>query len=642
MRRSVLLASATALITGAAVVIATPAGAATPSTTTLANSRPSWATASAKVGDLAASQQLSFQVYLPLRNESAAEAQALAVSTPGNAAYGHYLSTAQVRALYSPTAANVQAVSSWLSSAGFGVGAVPVNNAYVSATGTAARIDSVFKIKLGNYRVQGQTRRAIDRDLTLPRTIAASVASVSGLAQSLNAPLSTPSVAPPPAGFRNAQPCGAYYGQKIDTTDPAYDGQHLPYAPCGYTPPQLRQAYGIDTAVHGGLDGRGQTVAIVDAFASPTLYSDAATYAQRNDPTHPLLASQYSQYVFPEDTSLEDACGASGWYGEQTLDVEAVHGMAPGAKILYVGAASCDDLVMDNALNYIVANRLADVVSNSYGDQGEDLPAGEVTEFHNIAIQAALEGMGLDFSSGDSGDEVANVGQPEPDFSASDPLVTAVGGTSLGIGANGHTVVQTGWETGKSTLTGGAWTPPPPGAYLYGAGGGTSRLFAEPSYQVGVVPDSLARENQTGSNRGRVVPDISMDADPNTGMLIGITQTFPTGVAYGEYRIGGTSLASPLFTGLVAVSNQMSHHDHGFLNPVLYGFTAHTPAITDVVHVKGGVVRVDYVNGLDSTNGFATSVRSFDYPNLTIHTTPGYDNVTGLGVPNGNSFLALL
>jgi subtilase family serine protease len=217
--------------------------------------------------------------------------------------------------------------------------------------------------------------------------------------------------------------------------------------------------------------------------------------------------------------------------------------------------------------------------------------------------------------------------------------VTAVGGTSLGISATGRRVVDTGWETAKSVLTNGAWSPAAPGAFLYGSGGGTSRLFREPSYQRGVVPDALAKQNQTGNQRGRVVPDISMVGDPSTGFLIGQTQTFPDGVAYGEFRIGGTSLSSPLFAGLMAVADQSVGVRHGFINPTLYLVTSHTGAIKDVKHENNAVVRVDYANGLDAADGIIKSVRSFDFTGLTIHTTPGYDNVTGLGTPAGALFL---
>jgi subtilase family serine protease len=644
VRRMLVLLSCTAAAVGLSVAVPAVAGAA--GTAALPNSHPTWATASNKVAATAADSRIGFSVYLKMRDQAGAEAVATAVSDPNSSAYGHYLSPAQVRARFAATNATVQSVRQWLASAGFTVGATASNNAYVQASGTTAQIQHAFAVHLNVYSVKGQHRRAVDANLRLPSSILGSVVSVNGLNQSLSKPLNSgatasPATVPPPDGFRNAPPCSAYYGEKTDTTDPAFNGQRLPYAPCGYKPAQLRSAYGIAATVGRGVSGRGQTVAIIDAFAAPTLYADAAEYASRNDPGNPLPRSQYSEFDFPTNTALEppDQCDAAGWYGEQTLDVEAVHAMAPGAHILYVGASDCQDSSLDQALNYVVAGRLADVVSNSYGSLGEDgIPADEIQAFNQIAIQGVLEGMTINFSSGDSGDEVANVGQPEPDFSASDPWVTAVGGTSLGIGANGQRVAETGWETTKSTLTNGAWGP---AAYLYGSGGGTSRLFAEPGYQRGVVPDSLARMNQTGHHRGRVVPDISMDGDPNTGFLVGETQTFPDGVYYDQYRIGGTSLSSPLFSGLMAVSNQLVHFDHGFINPVLYQFTSRTRAIDDVRHVTGGVVRVDYVNGVDATNGTATSVRTFDFQGLAIHTAPGYDNVTGLGTPDGLAFLAL-
>jgi subtilase family serine protease len=130
-----------------------------------------------------------------------------------------------------------------------------------------------------------------------------------------------------------------------------------------------------------------------------------------------------------------------------------------------------------------------------------------------------------------------------------------------------------------------------------------------------------------------------MDGDPSTGMLVGQTQQFPgSGVQYGEYRIGGTSLSSPLFAGLMALADEAAGSPHGFINPSLYTLVG-TSAITDVVHVNGAVVRVDYNNSVDAKKGTTTSVRTFDLPGLTIATTPGYDNTTGLGVPNGADFL---
>src|SRR5207342_3290442 len=140
-----------------------------------------------------------------------------------------------------------------------------------------------------------------------------------------------------PAGFVNATPCSTYYGQQMATTLPKWHGRTLPYAPCGYIPSQLRSAYGITGS---GLTGSGQTVAITDAFDASTLLSDANTYATNHgDPA--FSTGQFSNRSVPEpqpgdpDYGRVADCGGNGWYGEQTLDVEAVHGMATGAKVAY-------------------------------------------------------------------------------------------------------------------------------------------------------------------------------------------------------------------------------------------------------------------------------------------------------------------
>ena len=123
-------------------------------------------------------------------------------------------------------------------------------------------------------------------------------------------------------------------------------------------------------------------------------------------------------------------------------------------------------------------------------------------------------------------------------------------------------------------------------------------------------------------------------------MLIGETQVFPDGTYYDQYRIGGTSLASPLFAGFMAITDGYTGVRHGFINPAMYANETGTPGIDDVQHVVGAEIRIDYANGVDATDGTLTSVRDFDdTAGLVIHTTPGYDNTTGLGTPNGLEFI---
>jgi subtilase family serine protease len=317
-----------------------------------------------------------------------------------------------------------------------------------------------------------------------------------------------------------------------------------------------------------------------------------------------------------------------GWYGEETLDVEAVHGMAPGARIVFVGAPNnYQDL--DAALNHVVDENLAQIVTNSYGFDTELLPPGFIKPQEDTLIQAVIEGIGVYFSSGDNGDESATEGYVTVDWPASSPWVTSVGGSSLAVGATNNRVFETGWGTSNyacnaTTLvcTRSAW--------LYGAGGGVSAIFAEPNYQ-----------RNAGLNlTGRGVPDVAALADPQLGLLVGQTQTFPNGAQYDEYRIGGTSLASPIFAGLMALADQKAGHPHGFANPLLY---ANPSAFYDVGSVKTAVARRNFVNGVDATNGTADFLRTLDdySGSTTQHTGPGWDNVTGLGTP-GVSFLTLL
>jgi len=214
---------------------------------------------------------------------------------------------------------------------------------------------------------------------------------------------------------------------------------------------------------------------------------------------------------------------------------------------------------LDAALNHVVDRHLAQIVTNSYGWNGELLPAGYITPFENIMVQGAAEGIGIYFSSGDNSDESLTTGTAQADWPASSPWVTAVGGTSLAVGVSNNYLFETGWGTRRSRWnttcsSTPTWCPPPPGKWLYGAGGGVSRLFAEPSYQQGVVPDSVFKAQ---GRTGRALPDIAAIADPNTGYLIGQTQAFPDGTSrYSEYRIGGTSLSSPIMAGIMALADQ--------------------------------------------------------------------------------------
>ncbi len=614
---------------------------------------PDWTASATAAGHTDAATKLHLSVLLNLRDAAGAAALADAVSDPRSASYRQYVTAAQWRGRFAPTSGQVSSVTRFLTDSGFTVTDVPANGRYVAFDGTAAQAEKAFGTTLQDYERAGKRVSAPSTASSVPAALGGLVAGISGLDTSAAvAPLhitpaqegatGTPSATPQaPAGqlpgpgpvFRNAPPCSDFYGQKQATGVPQILADPLTLVPCGYKPGQIRGAYGTAGQLGQGRDGRGVRVAIVDAYAAPTILKDAQTYATRNDPDHPLRGYQFRQ-VLPGSFRAIAQCGPQGWYGEETLDVEAVHATAPAANIVYVGASSCLNVDILAAVNTIVDNGLADVISNSYGNAGE---APEPKVEHQTYLQAAAQGISVLFSSGDSGDEIANTGTRQVDSPASDPYVTAVGGTALAVGKSNDYLFEQGWGTGSAALTNGAWVPTPP-AFLYGGGGGISRVWDQPGYQKGVVPDGISQHYQ---GTKRAVPDVAMVGDPNTGFLIGQSQQFPDGsIKYSEYRIGGTSLSSPLFAGVVAVANQVAGHSLGFLNPALYGLVG-TDAFRDVDHgrqVTDGVVRRSYNNGVDASAGVTTYLRTLNQTG-SIYTRKGYDDVTGVGSPNGAAFL---
>jgi subtilase family serine protease len=643
---------------------------------------------SAASGSTPASSNVEFDIGLNPPDLAGAEAFARAVSNPASASYRHFLTASEWERRFSPTAKEVKAVQAWLRQQGIAVEGVSPDRLTIEASASAATVEKAFATKLGQYKHAGRLLRLASKPLTVPASIAGMIAGVTGIDQNLATPdhvgastkpakKSGKEEIPQPEGFRNAPPCSSYYGQLADTVDPSFGGgfpEPLPYAVCGYVPAQLQGAYGLTPQIQSGIDGSGVTVAIVDAYASPTLYSDAHRYSELNQPTEPLAGGQFGELVSPKFNQTE-LCEASGWYGEQTLDVEAVHAMAPGANILYVGAKNCLNGLY-KAVQEVVDHERASVITDSWGDNGGDLldSAGTRRSFDHVLTMAIGIGIGVQFSAGDEGDEFANLGMTVADYPPSSPYQTAVGGTSLQVNAADERIGELGWSTSKSVLctstlvaagypgckkgTIGKWLPKAPGAYDYGGGGGTSYEYPEPEYQEGVVPTALAERNShlTGIPN-RVEPDISMDADPTTGMLVGETQTFPDGVYYDQYRIGGTSLASPLFAGVMADADQAAGGPLGFVNPLLYKLdaTAAPGAFYDVLPATAQAnVRNDYLNGVSAEEGTITSVRTLDYQGkeeycsgtgnctkqkVAIETAPGFDSMTGIGTP-GSGLIA--
>lgn len=635
LRRLLILSTGVAAVAALSLGGATAAGAAT--TKAFPGAKPSWAKASADAGDAPADTTVEGEIFLDLRDPAGAERLAKAVSTPGNRSYHKYVSPKSWIDRFSPKASDYRETVGALKAAGFTVVGQPKSRLFVVFRGEASAVDAAFQASLRRYHYRGHTLVAPSRTPNVPARFGSRVSGiVLDQARTLTRPqlasTATPSAADRTAATPKAveqtgipAPCSDYYGENTAEFPEAYGTTTFPTNICGYNGEQLREATGVPQ----NASGAGQTVAIIDAYASPTIVSDVNRLSISRG-QRPLTT--YSQKV-PAKFYDQALCQQpSGWQGEQTLDVQAVHNIAPKAKIFYEGGFNCGG-GLDVALSDILDNNRASIVTNSYGNAGEP-PLYLLKAEENQHLQAAAEGIGLYYSSGDSGDEsIDENGNPtlprQPDYFATSPWVTGVGGTSLGIAKDGSVALQTGWGSAvdpvvKDTATGAlGYGEPLPGEFSGGAGGGASGLFAQPFYQKGVVPAGLAGGRRTS-------PDVSADADPYTGEVIGISPivdetTLATG-DYEEQTYGGTSLASPLFAATVALAQQASHRRVGFLNPVLYAaYKAKPSSVRDVLPATAALA----YTSVNSGNSYLVTLDR----DTSLTTRKGYDTDTGLGSP---------
>ena len=654
------LAGTAALLGG---LVSAGSSAAAPGRAAIPGTHPAWAVSRAgTTAPTVTSGSVNLRVYLASQDASGLASYAQAVSDPSSASYGNFLTPDQAQARYGATSAEVSAVKSWLTGAGLTVTGVTNGiGGYVSVTGTLAQASQAFGVGFANYTdPSGQTARAPQAAATVPSSVAGDVLAVSGLDTATHLMKPNDTLPPPPQNYWVAPPTSDYYGQKIATTEPKFDGQYWPWNVTGYTPQQVRGAYGVSSS---GMTGAGQTVAIVDAYASPTMEQDADQFS-RVTGNQPFRPGQYQQYLSSTwDDTAADECDASGWYGEESLDVEQVHGMAPNANVRYVGAQDCTDQGLLAALAFIVQRHLASIVTDSWG---EPYDGATLTNVYDEVFEiGAIEGIGFNFSSGDDGyfdpaveapggeSDKIQVGWPD-----SSQWVTSVGGTSVAIGRNNNYEWELPWGTLLNPLSasGNSWTfqsqptydPANPNAWYYdgSGGGGVSTDITQPWYQRGVVPYSLATDVPEGSTTTpmRVTPDVSDIADPSTGVLVGETlyQQNGTTLRFSLSRIGGTSVASPVFAGIEADAQQAAGHDLGFANPEIYSRYG-TPAFHDVTESPEPQfeVRNNYTDPYTQTGPLVTYLRAMGINggpstdgNASLTATRGYDDATGVGSPS--------
>ena len=597
-------------------------------------------------GAVAGSMRLTIQVWMRPGHLAAAQEYATAVSTPGSKLFHHYLSPAAYTAQFGASRAATGAVESWLRHQGFTSAHADAERNYVRATAPVAAIDAAFRTQLENYQSSAGVNagpyqlHANDRPVAIPRSLAPYVIGLTGLDNAApRLPLMRQPAGRAGAG-QSTVACSHYYGQhRISGLPKQFGRTSFPTQICGYQPAQMRAAYGVNMR----NDGHGQTVSVVELGLAPEMFLTLQDYAK----TGHFLAPSPQRYA---ELSLgKNTCG-DPFNVEEQLDVETSYDMAPGANQLVVGGDSCNngdfgnqglfdaDIVTIDGTSGNHHHPLANISSNSWGPGNDTQPAILTNIMHAYLVRAAAQGVGMYFASGDSS------GVETPD----DPFSILVGGTSLGIGKNNQRLFEAGWSSGLSPLGHGQWGP----AFENGAtSGGPSLIWRQPGYQHGVVPRALALADP-GSRLGllRSEPDLAASADLYTGFATGI-MTFPRHKSpkFIEITVGGTSEASPLVAGIIADAQQGQHTAFGFTDPALYRLNG-TPALHDILPSTSrtpGLFRGEVCKG-NICPGRTKFLVTFDDQSPAMAgytgqvTLKGYDNMTGIGTPNGPKFISAL
>ena len=412
-----------------------------------------------------------------------------------------------------------------------------------------------------------------------------------------------------PAGFERV-----FVGKATPTTASCEQKSHI----ACYAPSQIQHAYDMEPLFTAGLDGTGRTIAIVDSYGSPTIKHDLKVFDKAFGlPDPPSLKTIFPAGPVPP-FDKHDAT-MRGWAEETTLDVEWAHAMAPGADILVVATpvAETEGVVgfpqIVKAENSVIANGQADVISQSFGATEPTFPsAAALMNLRSAYVNAQTAGITVLASSGDAGSSgnTAHGGYypiPTVGWPASDPLVTAVGGTHLQLDADGNRIAPDEvWnESTDPAIVGSTPTP-------VAGGGGISMFFDRPSYQDPV-------SSTTGARRG--IPDVSLSAAVDGGVLVYLS--IP-GDPAGFFIFGGTSEASPLFSGIVAIAAQKAGHPLGLLNTTLYTLSS-------------GIVDVTTGDNQATYSQHRKQITVPGYPAVT-----GYDLASGLGTVDGALLVAAL
>ncbi|PPF65034.1 peptidase [Clavibacter michiganensis] len=543
--------------------------------------------------------------------------------------------------------ASISAARTWLVTAGLDLGDQHDSVRSQSISGSYDDFARAFSTTFATTDIHGRTAVVPTTDLSVPADLTA-IETVAGLVstdamQPTLVDSSATSASAASAGTTNtavaasapatiaptatttpitSDDCAAYWGQTLSSQWPeSVTVEHRSNALCGYGPQQLRAIHQLPD----DASGAGATIAIVGVFDDATVEANTNAYFTKAG-AQPLRDGQYTHHA-PANPNNSRCGGPSSWTVEQHLDVQAVHAMAPDANIVYWGSDTCEAQslylrLLDAVESGTPENGAPDVISLSFGAPEELDTAADRTLLSRVLVEGASRGISIFASTGNDGDySQAGDHQDGTDVAspASSPYVTAVGGMSIGLNADNTVAVEAGWETQTRFARNGAIVPP---GFIYGAGGGESAYYDRPSWQR----DTIA---QPGTKR--LLPDVASLSDPNTGFIVNAPSN---GVVSAEPH-GGTSLATPMVASMVAIAKVRNGVHVGLATPSLYALSGST-AITDVQPASAAT----WFRRSPSTGAlWLETLYMWDTKPQTLQSGPGWDRVTGLGIPRGTAFL---
>jgi len=614
------------------------------------------------MGQADPSQIITVKLHLNGPNQDQLSSFIQSQHDPSSPNFQKWLTPDQFKAQFGATNGSLATVKNFLT--GKGLTIISSDARSITVQGPVGIIQNALHTQLHDFSLNGNIVRANISNPVIDEPAGSAVSAVSGLTQIMAKPHSV--VARDASGnprqpipLNAAAPntpaltqCFTPTPGTISITDgvntATYTGNE--YQGCFFQPLDLQTAYNFTGLFNQGLDGTGQAIAIVDAFGSPTIAQDLAVF----DAIFGLPAAKLN-IIFPNGQPTR---ANAGFAGETTLDVEWAHVVAPGAVINLVITPTNSFADLNAGVQFAIEHNLGPAISNSYGAEENLIDAGTIADTEAVIAEGAAAGVSVNYSSGDDGDFSIDEGPGNTTVSypSGSPFATSVGGTSLFVNPDDTLNFQTGWGNNLAQLNAANTFPFPDSdpndglGFLFGAGGGASQIFAKPHFQRG----------QPGGDF-RQQPDISYLADPQTG--VEIVQTV-RGVLQGEI-IGGTSLACPLFSALWTIGAQAAGgHNIGQAAQTLYDLNGDAISdvrqvsspnnVTGVLSTPNGTINlsdVDITVPGAGTRRFVTSLAGGSGGqifNLSFGTDSslvvnnGWDNVTGIGTPNGPAFIQRL